>query len=97
MTGDGGRLVIRARRNANSNKARISIADTGPGIPADGRERIFEAFFTTKEEVGTGLGLWLSRSLVQKHGGSIRVRSRTDSAHSGTVFSIFWPLEPVLN
>jgi PAS domain S-box-containing protein len=95
MTGRGGRLVIRARRSANHNKVRISVADTGAGIPAASKKKIFEAFYTTKAEVGTGLGLWLSRTLVEKHGGSIRVRSRTDSPQGGTVFSIFWPIEPV--
>lgn len=79
---EAGRLGIRA-----------VIADTGPGISLDNRQKIFEPFFTTKGENGTGLGLWISSGIVQKHGGSIRVRSRTGTEQSGTVFSIFLPLE----
>jgi len=70
---------------------RITVADNGRGIPRESRDRIFEAFYTTKKDAGTGLGLWVSQGIVQKHHGSIRVRSRTDGAVSGTVFSIFLP------
>ncbi|MEI9979304.1 MAG: ATP-binding protein [Edaphobacter sp.] len=70
---------------------RITIADTGFGIPSEHLESIFEPFFTTKKETGTGLGLWVSRELVQKHGGTLRVRSRTSSPRCGTLFSIFLP------
>jgi PAS domain S-box-containing protein len=73
--------------------ARIVIADTGPGISSENRERIFEPFFTTKGENGTGLGLWISSGIILKHGGSIRVRSSTRSDHSGTVFNVFLPAE----
>jgi signal transduction histidine kinase len=93
MKGEHGRLMVRARRQRNSaaEGVRITIADTGTGIPPEQKEKIFEAFFTTKSQTGTGLGLWLTRSLVQKYGGSIRVRSRNKTTRSGTVFSIFWP------
>jgi signal transduction histidine kinase len=70
---------------------RITIADTGFGIPPKHLESIFEPFFTTKKDTGTGLGLWVSRELVEKHGGSLRVRSRTTDPLCGTVFSIFLP------
>jgi PAS domain S-box-containing protein len=70
---------------------RITIADTGFGIPTEHLESIFEPFFTTKKDTGTGLGLWVSRELVKKHGGSLRVRSRTSDPRCGTVFSIFLP------
>jgi PAS domain S-box-containing protein len=70
---------------------RITIADTGLGIPSEHLESIFEPFFTTKKDTGTGLGLWVSRELVKKHGGSLRVRSRTSDPRCGTVFSIFLP------
>ncbi|MCU1247436.1 MAG: putative sensory box histidine kinase [Edaphobacter sp.] len=70
---------------------RITIADTGSGIPAKNLESIFEPFFTTKRDTGTGLGLWVSRELVEKHGGTLRVRSRTSDPFCGTVFSIFLP------
>jgi PAS domain S-box-containing protein len=70
---------------------RITIADTGLGIPPEHLENIFEPFFTTKKDTGTGLGLWVSRELVEKHGGSLRVRSRTSHPLCGTLFSIFLP------
>ncbi len=71
---------------------RVSIADTGPGISADEQKRVFEPFFTTKGQSGTGLGLWVSRGIVQKHKGRIRFRSQTRQQHrGGTVFSIFLP------
>jgi signal transduction histidine kinase len=70
---------------------RITVADNGSGIPSENLGRIFEPFYTTKKDAGTGLGLWVSRGIVQKHGGSIRVRSRVDGQRRGTVFSVFLP------
>jgi signal transduction histidine kinase len=67
---------------------RVTVADTGSGIPAVIRSRIFEPFFTTKEKVGTGLGLWVSEQIIEKHEGHIRVRSIEGK---GTVFSVFLP------
>jgi signal transduction histidine kinase len=62
------------------------------------RERIFEAFYTTKEVTGTGLGLWVSLEIIVKHRGIVKVRSRTskEGRDSGTVFSIFIPDDPNL-
>jgi PAS domain S-box-containing protein len=71
---------------------RITVADNGSGVPREDLRRIFEPFYTTKLETGTGLGLWVSRGIVEKHGGTIRVRSRTSGPRSGTVFLIFLPL-----
>ncbi len=70
----------------------VVIADNGPGIATESRARIFEPFFTTKGERGTGLGLWVSRGIVQKHGGHIRFRSSTRPEQGGTVFSVFLPI-----
>ncbi|HLX86677.1 MAG TPA: ATP-binding protein [Terriglobales bacterium] len=70
---------------------RIIVADNGSGIPRDHLEQIFQPFYTTKKGTGTGLGLWVSRGIVQKHGGSIRVRSRSGGHPTGTVFLIFLP------
>jgi PAS domain S-box-containing protein len=78
-------------RNPARPGVRITIADTGLGIPPEHLESIFEPFFTTKKDTGTGLGLWVSRELVAKHGGSLRVRSRVSEPLCGTVFSIFLP------
>lgn len=72
---------------------RVVIADDGAGINLQDRNRIFEPFFTTKAEQGTGLGLWITRGIVNKHGGTIRVRSRVEAGCSGTCFSVFLPCE----
>jgi PAS domain S-box-containing protein len=69
---------------------RIVVADTGVGMTPAVQQRIFEPFFTTKEATGTGLGLWVSAEIVEKHHGIIHVRSRT-TAPSGTVFMLFFP------
>ncbi len=93
-----GRLVVRAHpaRDWASDRDgyRIVIADNGPGIPPDARKKLFEAFYTSKGEKGTGLGLWITSQLVQKHGGSIKLRSCHPATHkrSGTLFSVWLPL-----
>jgi signal transduction histidine kinase len=84
---------IRATRQWPTGKSgiRIMIADSGTGISPESRSRIFEPFFSTKQDAGNGLGLWISRGIVQKHGGSIRVRSRVAGPYRGTAFSVFLP------
>ena len=77
---NGGRLVVRARRSRNwrnpeQTGIRFAVADTGAGMEPEVREHIFEAFFTTKEVTGTGLGLWVSHEIILKHHGLVRVRS----------------------
>ena len=62
---------------------RITLADTGCGIPEKNRSRIFDPFFTTKKDIGTGLGLWVSRELIEKQGGRLVVRSRVSGDHTG--------------
>jgi signal transduction histidine kinase len=73
--------------------ARITVADTGAGIPRDIRGNLFTQFFTTKGSKGTGLGLWLTREIVQRYGGRIRFRSRT-APPTGTVFVMYIPSVP---
>ncbi len=94
----GGRLAIRARRSRNwknpaQSGVRFAVADTGTGMEPEVRERAFEAFFTTKETTGTGLGLWVSQEIVAKHRGLVHLRSRTGlgGRPGGTVFQIFIP------
>ena len=94
----GGHIVVRARRSSNWKEParqgiRFTVADTGSGMEPAVRTRIFEAFFTTKETTGTGLGLWVSHGIVTKHEGLINLRSRTahPGQNSGTVFQIFLP------
>jgi len=83
--------VNRAQSPTNSAPGvEIRIADNGHGIPAEDRERVFNAFFTTKQLKGSGLGLWLTASLIAKRDGTITFRSRTGKYH-GTIFAIFVP------
>jgi PAS domain S-box-containing protein len=70
---------------------RLTIADNGPGIPAELRSRIFEPFFSTKTEKASGLGLWMARGIANKYGGSIRVRSTTKEGASGTCVLVTLP------
>jgi two-component system CheB/CheR fusion protein len=70
---------------------KITLADNGNGIPSQNLDRIFEPFFTTKGEQGTGLGLWVARTIVNRLGGTIRVRSNVHPGKSKTCFSIFLP------
>jgi PAS domain S-box-containing protein len=99
----GGRMRIRARRSCNwktpeQTGVRFTVADTGTGMEPEVRARAFEAFFTTKEVTGTGLGLWVSHEIIVKHRGIVHLRSRTalDDPASGTVFQIFIPDDPGL-
>jgi PAS domain S-box-containing protein len=79
------------RFSTGERGVRVSIADTGPGIHPSVRKRLFEPFVTTKGITGTGLGLWITRDLVEKNGGIIRLRTRTTPPHSGTVVSVWFP------
>ena len=103
----GGRLLVRARRSRNwKNPAqtgvRFAVADTGTGMEPEVCERAFEAFFTTKEATGTGLGLWVSHEIILKHHGLVHLRSLTakdasaGGKTSGTVFQVFIPDDPGL-
>ncbi|HMH13476.1 MAG TPA: ATP-binding protein [Edaphobacter sp.] len=91
---DGG-IVLHASLSLDPNdgkrRVRITVADSGHGIGASAMKQIFEPFFTTRGTVGTGLGLWVSRQLVEKNGGTIHVRSNTDGKRKGTTFSVVLP------
>ena len=73
----------------------MTVADTGQGIAEELRGRIFEPFVTSKGMTGTGLGLWVSHEIVQKHRGAIRVRSRSNGDRRGTVFVVFLAETPL--
>jgi PAS domain S-box-containing protein len=77
--------------------ATIIIADNGTGVPENVRPHLFQPFFTTKGEYGTGLGLWVSRGIINKHGGSIELDSSTDNGSHGTVVSVFLATKPTIN
>jgi signal transduction histidine kinase len=74
-----------------SGGARVTIADRGVGIAKENVGRIFDAFFTTKELKGTGVGLWLSSAIVREHRGRIRLRTSTQPGKSGSCMSVFLP------
>ncbi len=88
---NGGTLIVRADLASGPARVRIAIADTGPGLPPDLVDRIFEPYFTAKEG-GTGLGLALTHRIVLEHGGSVRAER---SASGGAQFVIELPLEKV--
>ena len=86
--------VYAANDTKGVSGVRVVVADTGPGIPRKNLQSVFEPFFSTKKETGTGLGLWVSRELVEKQGGQLRMRSSDTGRRTGTVFSIFLPSAP---
>jgi signal transduction histidine kinase len=97
MSPRGGRLLIRSREAADWRTGRkgvvLTVADTGCGMSPQTLTRIFEPFFTTKGQKGNGIGLWISRGIVDRHQGVLTVRSRCTAEHSGTVFALFLPFD----
>jgi signal transduction histidine kinase len=89
-----GNIYIRVKQ-AHDRQGRagihIAVADDGCGIPAENMRHVFEPFFSTKVSKGTGLGLWVSQGIVQKHQGNLRVRSRTGEKRHGTCCAVFLP------
>ncbi len=90
---EGGKLRIRIRQTAWGDVpgVRVTVADTGSGIPREIRHRIFEPFFSTKDSTGIGLGLWVSEGILRKHAARIRIRSASGPSRHGTVFSLVFP------
>jgi PAS domain S-box-containing protein len=101
MQRDGGRLLLRSSRardhHTGAEGVSITVADTGSGMDAATLSRIFEPFFSTKGTTGTGLGLWVSLAIIEKHSGRVSIRScvrRHPGGPGGTVFRIFFPFRP---
>ncbi|MEG9436573.1 PAS domain-containing protein [Edaphobacter sp. HDX4] len=95
---NGGRLLVRAHdatgystQGPPRKGIRITVADTGHGMSHAVQRRLFEPFYTTKELNGTGLGLWISAGIVDRHEGRLSLRSTDHPLHHGTVFSLFLP------
>jgi PAS domain S-box-containing protein len=92
---NGGRLRIRLCHSSDwqtgRSGVRVSIFDTGVGILPEHARKIFEPFFSTKDAKGTGLGLWISKGIVQKYEGTIRFRSMRSGNGNVTCFSVFVP------
>jgi signal transduction histidine kinase len=95
MAGSGGRLTLRSREGTDwvsgAGGIVFTVADTGSGMSPETVKRIFEPFFTTKGLSGTGLGLWISHDIVQRHHGKLKVKSTSKQGQSGTVFTLFLP------
>ena len=99
MRQSGGRLLVRAHDATDYSPRypdgrpgiRITIADTGHGMSPTVRARLFEPFYTTKDLNGTGLGLWISAGIVDRHHGRLTFRSTEHPDHRGSVFSLFLP------
>ena len=93
----GGRLLIRTREATDWQSGQrgvlFTLADTGGGISPENLASIYRPFFTTKGAQGTGLGLWISSGIVDRHSGRLKVRSRQADAKSGTVFELFLPFD----
>jgi signal transduction histidine kinase len=84
-----GTVCLRLRKGGGN--VRILVSDNGHGIPKENIDLIFQPFFTTKQERGTGLGLALSRKIIDRHNGTIRMRSSVRPGKSGTTFQISLP------
>ncbi len=93
----GGRLLLRSRGGTEWASGRkglvLTVADTGTGMSLVTLKRMFDAFYTTKGIGGTGLGMWVSKEIIDRHKGVLRVRSREREPHRGTVFTLFLPFE----
>ena len=95
---NGGQLHLRSRETAEGRERTagivMTVGDSGSGMSVRTIEKIFDPFFTTKGAGGTGLGLWISKGIVERHRGELRVRSSQREGCCGTVFSLFLPFDP---
>jgi PAS domain S-box-containing protein len=97
--GENGTIKFRVSTGTGVNAnhyVRITVADNGKGIDRDMRQHLFEPFFTSKASTGTGLGLWVSKQIIDKHGGMIRVHSSTNGSRRGTAVSVVLPVGTAL-
>ncbi len=95
----GSEVVVRVSTvtRARGQGTRITVHDRGSGIPLEVRQNVFDPFFTTKDLKGSGLGLWVSRSLIERHRGTIRFRTSVRPGKSGTTFEVFLPNSSQVN
>jgi PAS domain S-box-containing protein len=100
-TGKGGRIRIRIDRvpadETRGSGMLVEVADSGSGISEHDRRHVFQPFYTTKGEDGTGLGLWVSMGIVQKHGGTIRIANCTDEDLRGACVQVYLPERTLAN
>jgi PAS domain S-box-containing protein len=92
----GGILSISVRDALSSPDGIVlAIQDNGVGIEADMLANVFDAFFTTRNTVGTGIGLFVAKQFVEGHGGRIEIESKNDVPESGTIVRVFLPISPL--
>lgn len=92
----GGKLHVRSRASRSVDAIEgvfIVVSDTGTGISPEVSQKMFDPFFSTKGQDGSGLGLWVSLDIVQRHHGSLKVRSSQSAGTHGTVFRLFLPAD----
>jgi PAS domain S-box-containing protein len=92
--GPGGRVQVLLEASSPADGrpgATVTITDSGPGVPEGNQAKLFQPFFTTKGEQGTGLGLWVSQGIVEKHGGKIELTNSTDPALHGAAMRVSLP------
>jgi two-component system, NtrC family, sensor kinase len=94
MEAAGPEGMITISTHKENDDAILVISDNGPGIAASALPRVFEPFYTTKQGTGTGLGLWITHNIVEKHEGTIELSSRTSPEDHGTEFVLTFPLVP---
>jgi signal transduction histidine kinase len=97
---NGGQILLHVYESTLASDAtrrgvRVTILDNGSGIPPDVRHNLFAPFYTTKGEGGTGLGLWVTRGIIEKHEGTIHFTSTVRPNRSGTAFSVFLPFQQI--
>ncbi len=85
-------IRIREVSRRGQTGTRVTIHDRGNGIPREIQKKIFDPFFTTKDLKGSGLGLWVSKQIIEKQGGTIRFRTSQSPDLQGTIFEVFIPV-----
>jgi signal transduction histidine kinase len=98
---EGGELLLHVYESSMASDlqrkgVRVTVLDNGAGIPPGVRRNLFAPFYTTKGEGGTGLGLWVTRGIIDKHEGTIHFISSVRPGRTGTAFSVFLPFEQLL-
>ncbi|HEY4932066.1 MAG TPA: CHASE3 domain-containing protein [Terriglobales bacterium] len=98
---EGGRLLLHVYESSMASDperkgVRVTVLDNGTGIPPGVRKNLFAPFYTTKGEGGTGLGLWVTRGIIEKHEGTIHFLSSVRPGRNGTAFAVFLPFEQML-
>jgi signal transduction histidine kinase len=98
--GQSGTLFLRSRQGSQWSTGEqgitITVADTGSGMSTETLQHLFSPFFTTKGLTGTGLGLWISKEIIDRHLGHLRVRSNQSPQRHGTVFTLFLPFDAAI-